>query len=119
MTTKPSVRAEILRNGRLKKSLTLEAVAEKFGVHRSTVMRWEKGTITHINLAILRELAKLYKIPLSQISDCDDETDSDNTLSELNLTKEEAAIITAYRNACKTQKECMELYAESISGKVS
>ena len=51
---------------RKKKGLTIEAAAELFGVERSSIIRWEKGT-PMIPLKRLDDAAKIYGVPKKKI----------------------------------------------------
>ena len=55
-------RGQLLKQGRINANLSLEQVAKKLGVNRSTVSRWETGKIDYISLPVLRELSAIYNI---------------------------------------------------------
>lgn len=47
---------------RKNKKLTLEEVGKILGVHKSSVLRWERGSVQSIKLSILESLAKIYNV---------------------------------------------------------
>ena len=58
---------EHLRAWRKKKRLSLEIIAQRLGVARTSVGRWETG-VTPISIADLQKLAALYNISTSQLT---------------------------------------------------
>ncbi len=59
----PKISAEI-RNRRVELGLSLEYVAKKLGVNRSTVLRWEQGKINGLNRSHIYLLSKILYIPI-------------------------------------------------------
>lgn len=53
---------ERLHNARIESGYTLEFVGSKIGVHKSTILRWEKGETEKIKLPIIESLAKIYDV---------------------------------------------------------
>ena len=51
---------ERIKDLRIKKGMSLQDVADRLEVNRSSVMRWEKGEISKIKLPVLETLAFLF-----------------------------------------------------------
>lgn len=49
---------DIIRNRRLELDLTLEQIAQRVGVSKPTVMRWENGDIENMRADKIAKLAK-------------------------------------------------------------
>ena len=62
----PKISAEI-RKRRLELNLSLEYVAQKLGVNRSTVLRWEQGKINGLNRSHVYLLSKILYIPIETL----------------------------------------------------
>lgn len=60
--TKNMLTAERLKTCRLKANRTLEQIGTLVGVHKTTVMRWEKGETERIGLPIIQTLASYYGV---------------------------------------------------------
>ena len=60
--TKNMLTAERLKSCRLKANRTLEQIGTLVGVHKTTVMRWEKGETERIGLPIIQTLASYYGV---------------------------------------------------------
>lgn len=54
----------VIKQRRLELHLSLEYVAEKIGVNRSTVLRWEQGRINGLDRAHIYLLSKILYLPL-------------------------------------------------------
>lgn len=57
-----------LRESRLKANKTLEQIGTLCGVHKTTVMRWEKGEIERVGLATIQLLANYYGVNSAWLS---------------------------------------------------
>lgn len=60
--TKNMITAERLKTCRIKTNNTLEQIGTLVGVHKSTVMRWEKGETERIGLPTIQTLAAYYGV---------------------------------------------------------
>lgn len=58
---------------RLKSGYTLEEVGQRIGVHKSTVLRWEKGDNGNLKLPVIEALAKMYQITPAELMAWNDE----------------------------------------------
>lgn len=56
-----------IKNRRIQKGYTLEALAKKVGVSTATVQRWETGKIHDMKVANAFNLAKTLNIPVPEI----------------------------------------------------
>lgn len=72
---------EIIRKLRRKHDLNQENVAEAVGVHKTTIINWEKGdnSITHVNLL---KLAQVFDMTLPEMLSYDDDDASDGIVVE-------------------------------------
>ncbi len=65
---------------------TLEDIGKMFGVHKSTVSRWEKGETDRINLMVIAALANYYGVSEAWLSGKDVPMDRNNT-SDIDLSE--------------------------------
>lgn len=65
------ITAQRLKECREKKGETLEEIGQLVGVNKSTVMRWERGDTSKINIPTLQFLADHYRVPLRWLSGVD------------------------------------------------
>ncbi len=65
------ITAKRLKECREKKGETLEEIGQLVGVNKSTVMRWERGDTSKINIPTLQFLADHYRVPLRWLSGVD------------------------------------------------
>ncbi len=63
---------EIIKKERKERNMTLQDVGDFVGVHRSTVVRWEKGDIKNISCVHAIKLLDLFNLPLSTLRLLDD-----------------------------------------------
>lgn len=77
-----------LKQCREENNLTLEDVAKKIQVNKSTILRWENGEVGKIKSPFLKELADLYKVNIVWLMGYDAEKNvtSSNTKSILDLS---------------------------------
>ena len=86
------------------KGLTLDDVASKVGVAKSTIMRYEKGTISKIKLPIIESIAHALSVnPNWLIGNSNDPYIS--TRSSFELTPDEEQLVTDYRDASEEIRE--------------
>ena len=91
MKEKNIIAGERLKQSRLKAKKTLEQIGVLCGVHKTTVMRWEKGEIERIGLPTIQILASYYGVDAAW-------------LSGLNVPKNEASIPEGFQPLPKTVK---------------
>ena len=78
--------------------MTLDEVASKVGVAKSTILRYEKGTITKIKLPIIESIANALSVnPNWIIGNSEDPCLSSR--SSFQLTTDEEQLVTDYRDA--------------------
>lgn len=65
------LRPELLKKARLRVNLSQNDIAEKLGVTRQSVSKWENGR-GYLETDNLVELSKLYKIPLDSLFDSEE-----------------------------------------------
>lgn len=80
----PKISAEI-KSRRLELGLSLEDVAKKLGVNRSTVLRWEQGKINGLNRAHIYLLSKILYIPIETLFGLDGKEVEDSRLVKAKL----------------------------------
>lgn len=80
--------SELLSSQRAKLNLTLDDVGRHCGVHRSIVLRWERGDIQKIKRDKLEALCDILEIDPVIL-----------TRPREAITREEYALLTAFRNA--------------------
>ena len=68
MKEKNILAGERLKQSRLKANKTLEHIGTLCGVHKTTVMRWEKGEIERIGLPTIQLLANYYGVDAAWLS---------------------------------------------------
>ena len=71
MKEKNILAGERLKHSRLKAKKTLEQIGMLCGVHKTTVMRWEKGEIERIGLPTIQMLASYYGVDAAWLSGLD------------------------------------------------
>lgn len=83
-----------LKNRRLELRLSMEDLAKKIGVTKSTISRWESGEIGSMKQTIIQKLADaLYVDPIFFLIDDDEISDELNTLiATLNTTQKDKVI---------------------------
>lgn len=82
MKEKNKLAAERLKQCRIKSGNTLEQIGTLCGVHKTTVMRWEKGEIERIGLPTIQLLASFYNVNPAWLSGFDVTESSANTLPD-------------------------------------
>lgn len=68
MKEKNILAGERLKYSRIKANKTLEQIGTLCGVHKTTVMRWEKGEIERIGLPTIQLLANYYSVDAAWLS---------------------------------------------------
>ncbi len=88
-----------LRQCREESHETLEQIGQLTGVNKSTVMRWERGDTSKINLPTLHALARHFRVnPLWLQGLTDDPAENDNTYHATNVIP--VPVIGAVRAGC-------------------
>ena len=100
-----------ISSARDQRGLTLDDVASAIGVAKSTVQRYEKGTITKIKLPVIESIARVLQVdPNWIIGNTDDPSSSISPAihpsnSEWILTYNEQQLIRDYRNSSPEIRE--------------
>lgn len=68
MKNNDDIVAKRLKELRAKSNLTMEQVADKIGVSKSTIAKWENGYVANMKRDKIAALAKLYKVPPLYVS---------------------------------------------------
>ena len=91
-----------ISSARDQRGLTLDDIAKAVGVTKSTIQRYEKGTITRIKLPVIESIARVLKVdPNWLIGNTDDPGSSlasDPAHGEWILTYNEQLLIRNYRS---------------------
>ena len=85
----------MIRDRRHELGLTLEEVGNIVGVGKSTVRKWESGTIRNLRRDKIALLAKALQLEPVDLLDLDDQPPE----KPMDLNPEETALILAYRAA--------------------
>ena len=84
-----------LKQCREENNFTLEDIAKRINVNKSTVLRWENGEVGKIKSPFLKELADLYKVNIVWLMGYDAEknviTSSTKTLDLSGLSDDDIA----------------------------
>lgn len=97
-----------LKYARENRNISLEKAGEKVGVHKSTIMRWEKGETKKISLPIIESLASYYFVNPSWLSGHDVPMKANNS-SENKPSNSNAAVVFIYGTIpAGVPMECIE-----------
>jgi len=99
MSEKNLLSANRMKSSRQNKGLTLEAVAQYMGVHKSTVSRWEKGEIERVSLSSMQSLALLYNVNPAWLMGADAPMEPPAKRSNAEITKLKLYEIPVFENA--------------------
>ncbi len=72
----------LIKQARLAKSLTQEELAEKVGVQKSAVAKWENGRVSEIKRSNLKKLSEALELNPNQLLDKTNEKPINDGLSE-------------------------------------
>lgn len=109
----------LIKNRREELGLTLKEIAEACGVSESTVSRWETGGIGNMKRDRIASLAKILRIPASQL--VDDPVEEDNEaiaeyLEQIRRRPELRMLMDVSKGATKENIEAIVKLMESIKG---
>ena len=88
--------ANKLRTKRLENNLSLQEVAEKLGISKVTVSRYETLDITNIPSDKIEGMAKLYNTTPAYLMGWEDKKEENNVFSQ--LTEDELAKLEKFKN---------------------
>lgn len=107
-----------INSAREQRGMTLDDIAKAVGVTKSTIQRYEKGTITRIKLPVIESIARVLKVdPNWLIGNTDmpgSSPVSDPASGEWILTYNEQQLIRNYRDLNQEGKEKMLDYSEDL-----
>lgn len=98
----------IIRQRRFELGMTLDEVAQKVGVHNSTVQRWENGKISNLGRDKIASLAAALQVSpeylLGWADDPDIKYQENLAVALADLTTEEIDSVLNYISFIKTQR---------------
>ena len=90
---------EKIRNRRLQLGYTMEEVANKVGVAKSTVKKWESGQIESMRQSKVLALANALQVdPSFFFYDFDNNKDSDNTKNEIQQNSIDKVLLSIFES---------------------
>lgn len=102
-----------IKTARVKKGLTQEALAEKVGVQKSAVAKWENGRVSEIRRSNLLKLAKVLNIdPNSLLDNVEEEQEKPATNN--GLTENQILLIELAKNVPDDKAELLLQVMKSI-----
>ena len=100
---------------RIRHDMTMEVLAEKIGVSKSTIAKWENGYVENMRQDNILKLALIFNVPATYIMGYDEATIgslSPNTAPEgngkSNLTDKEKRFLETYSRLSEEQKKLVE-----------
>ncbi len=90
---------------RLERRMTLEQVGDIVGVGKSTVRKWEQGTIANMGRDKIARLANALGTTPAYLMGWKEKTDSNNSPNELRLTEGEEKLVELFRLVPEEQQE--------------
>lgn len=97
--------AERLKQLRKEKNMTLEQVANAVGLTRTTIYRYETGTITNVPLETYDKLAELFCVCRPYLIGWSD--DRNITMSDIVVMFESDAFMKAYESMTREERKTM------------
>ncbi len=98
-----------ISSARDQRGLTLDDIAKSIGVSKSTIQRYEKGTISRIKLPVIESIARVLNVDPNWLIGNTDipgiSSTSCSSSSEWILTYNEQALIRDYRDASPEIRE--------------
>lgn len=88
-----------ISSARNMKCLTLEDVASKVGVAKTTIMRYEKGTISKIKLPVIESIAHALDVDPNWLIGNTDVPFTSSSTSAQDLKPDEERLLADYRDA--------------------
>lgn len=93
-----------LKTVRENAGLTLQEVADEIGVTKSTISRYEKGSIEHIKLPVIEAISRILKVNCAWVLGKTDVKEISETLkTNMELTIHETNVMQAYREQSAMQ----------------
>lgn len=73
----------LIKELRVKNNLTQDELADKLGVQKSAVSKWERGAVQNIKKDLIEEIAKIFNIRPSYLMGWDSSTIEENNIQSL------------------------------------
>lgn len=111
---------EIIRRERLAKGLTQEELAEKVGVKKSAVAKWENGRVSEIKRSNLKKLSDTLGVnPNMLLGDIEhNPIDVANELADIYLDTDLRMMIAAYKTLPYDKQAQVQEYVYMLSQQV-
>lgn len=88
---------EIIKFLREKNNLTQEELAQKLGLKKAAINKYESGSVENIKKTVVQEMAKIFDVSPCYIMFGDSETENKTTKEEITLTDTEQILVNDYR----------------------
>lgn len=108
---------ENIKQKRMEKEMTLEELANKVGVSRQTIQRYESGIISNIPSDKIELMADALKTTPAYLMGWEQPVNASASITLYNVqceTKDEAELILAYREISDISKKKVSSYAYNI-----
>lgn len=107
----------IIKEARLAKGMTQEELAEKVGVKKSAVAKWENGRVSEIKRSNLKNLSDILGItPTKLLGDIEmDPAGVAQELAEIYLNPELRSMIAAYQSLSNDKQAQVREYIRFLS----
>ena len=102
-----------IKTARVKKGLTQEALAEKVGVQKSAVAKWENGRVSEIRRSNLLKLAKVLSIDPNSLLDNAEEEQEKPAINN-GITENQRLLIELAKNVPDDKAELLLQVMKSI-----
>lgn len=89
---------ELMKKRRKELGMNADYIADKLGVSRSTIFRYENGEIEKMPISVLKPLSEILGTTPAYLMGWEDETNFHNPKNTFFLTEEEKELITQIRD---------------------
>lgn len=96
-----------IKDLRLSHKYTMETLAEKLGVSKSTIAKWENGYVENMRQDNIMKLAEVFDVPPTYILGYGDDKE----------VKREAAFVSLYKQLTEEQKQIIDNLLTSLVAK--
>ena len=101
----------LIKQARLAKSLTQEELAEKVGVQKSAVAKWENGRVSEIKRSNLKKLSEALELNPNQLLD---KSKENPTAEDDGISKEKQELIECIKKLPEDKIQLLLQVARSI-----
>jgi transcriptional regulator with XRE-family HTH domain len=106
---------------RIKNNLTMEVLAEKIGVSKSTIAKWENGYVENMRQDNILKLSKLFNVPATYIMGYDEPNDIDmgnnNSSNELTVNERAKKTIELYLSLEEKDQDIIDGMLSALTSK--